>query len=200
MNWQTYSDRYERELLESIIPFWENNSIDKKYGGFFTYLDRDGSVYDMDKYMWMQWRIVYIFATLYNSKYKKDSWLDIAINGYNFLTKNGVDSSGNSYFALNRKGEPIIAPYNIFSEAFAMMGSAALFKATSEEKYKTSAVRTMNNYVKQFDNPKGKWDKSMFARKRRLNLRTYMILANLGIIARDCLNNNDYFSPSNVGG
>ncbi|MDD4317402.1 MAG: AGE family epimerase/isomerase, partial [Victivallaceae bacterium] len=59
--------RYEKELLEHTVPFWEDNCEDQEYGGYFTCLDRDGSVFDSEKYMWMQWRIVYMFATLYMS-------------------------------------------------------------------------------------------------------------------------------------
>ena len=54
--------RYENALTNDIIPFWQKHCIDRKYGGYFTSLDRDGSVYDTTKYMWMQWRIVYMFA------------------------------------------------------------------------------------------------------------------------------------------
>ena len=54
--------RYENELYGRVIPFWENHCVDTQYGGYFTSLDRDGSVYDTEKYMWMQWRIVYMFA------------------------------------------------------------------------------------------------------------------------------------------
>ena len=79
--------RYENELLNSVIPFWEKNCVDEQYGGYFTMLDRDGSVYDKNKYMWMQWRIVYMFATLY-MEYHNENWLKIAKDGYDFLYKN----------------------------------------------------------------------------------------------------------------
>ena len=46
MDWQNYIDRYERELTGNVIPFWQNNCVDKEFGGYFTMLDRDGSVYD----------------------------------------------------------------------------------------------------------------------------------------------------------
>ena len=68
MNFKEISKRYKRELFDSIIPFWENHCIDHDNGGYFTLLDRDGSVYDKEKFMWMQWRIVYMFATLADSK------------------------------------------------------------------------------------------------------------------------------------
>jgi mannose/cellobiose epimerase-like protein (N-acyl-D-glucosamine 2-epimerase family) len=49
--------RYELELPESVEPFWRRLCPDPEFGGYFTCLDRDGSVCDTEKFMWMQWRI-----------------------------------------------------------------------------------------------------------------------------------------------
>ena len=65
INFKRCAERYETELRTSVIPFWENHCVDREFGGYFTSLDRDGSVYDTTKYMWMQWRIVYMFSELY---------------------------------------------------------------------------------------------------------------------------------------
>ena len=100
--WQKYIEKYENELTQSVIPFWEKNCVDREFGGYFTSLDRDGSVYDTYKYMWMQWRVVYMFAEIYLAGYKKDSYVDIAEKGFNFLYKHGRDEAGRYYFALNR--------------------------------------------------------------------------------------------------
>ena len=58
--------QYKNELLNNVIPFWTKNCPDKEYGGYFTMLDRDGSVYETAKYMWMQWRIVWMYCELYD--------------------------------------------------------------------------------------------------------------------------------------
>ncbi len=192
MNFKNYRRKYEKELLEKTIPFWEKNCQDKKYGGYFTSLDRDGSVYDDRKYMWMQWRIVYMFATLYKSQYGKKEWLDIARKGFDFLVKNGKDKNGYYYFAINRDGTPAVAPYSIFSDCFAAMGSAALYKATGENRYRKEAESAMKNYIGRMDNPKLQWEKSLPGAVRRHNLGQYMILANLGLVMKDCLGTDSY--------
>ena len=48
MDFKELANKYKTELLDSVLPFWLNNSIDKEYGGYFSCLDRDGSVYDTD--------------------------------------------------------------------------------------------------------------------------------------------------------
>ena len=87
MDWQKYIEKYEGELLNSVIPFWEKNCVDREFGGYFTSLDRDGSVYDTTKYMWMQWRVVYMFAEIYLAGYEKDEYISIAEKGFDFLYK-----------------------------------------------------------------------------------------------------------------
>ena len=55
---------YRGALLDDVIPFWERHSVDRECGGFFTCLDREGQVFDTDKFIWLQARQVWMFATL----------------------------------------------------------------------------------------------------------------------------------------
>ncbi len=189
---EEYVKKYNTELKDIVIPFWETRCVDKEFGGFFTYLDRDGSVYDTDKYMWMQWRVVYMFSTLYVSFAKNENWLKIAKDGFEFLTKHGKAADGSYYFALNRQGKPILAPFNIFSEAFVVMGAAVLYKATKEEKYKKEAMSAMSHYISRIANPKRQWEKGMPDKPKRLSHGHYMILANLGSVMKDSLGVTEY--------
>ena len=43
MDLSSYVNRYENELVDNVIPFWETHCVDREYGGYFTSLDRDGS-------------------------------------------------------------------------------------------------------------------------------------------------------------
>ena len=51
MDFKELAEQYKRELLEKVIPFWITHSQDKKYGGYFTCLERDGHVFDTDKFV-----------------------------------------------------------------------------------------------------------------------------------------------------
>ena len=194
MNFQPLINRYETTLTEDVIPFWQNHCIDREYGGYFTSLDRDGSVYDTTKYMWMQWRIVYMFAEFYLSPYRKDEFLEIAVKGFDFLYKHGRSPAGDYYFALNRQGEAVTAPYNVFSECFAAMGCAMLSRATGESKYAEAARSAMDHYSLRIKsgNPAGQWNKSLPGKTEYLSLGHYMMLANLGLIMDDCLGEKHY--------
>lgn len=61
-----YASLYHQELTKQIIPFWENHSIDRDSGGYFTCLDQFGNVYDTDKFVWLQARQVWLFSMIYN--------------------------------------------------------------------------------------------------------------------------------------
>ena len=61
------AEQYKHELLEQVIPFWMNHSIDTQFGGFLHCLERDGSVFDTDKFVWMQGREVWMLSKLYNT-------------------------------------------------------------------------------------------------------------------------------------
>lgn len=75
MDFKKLANKYKTELLDSVLPFWLNNSIDKEYGGYFSCLDRDGSVYDTDKFIWLQGREVWLFSMLCNKLGKsRNGW------------------------------------------------------------------------------------------------------------------------------
>ncbi len=60
--------RYETELFERVLPFWERHSPDPAHGGYFNCLDRDGTVYSRSKHVWLQGRQAWLFAKLYTDR------------------------------------------------------------------------------------------------------------------------------------
>lgn len=180
-----YSSLYKEELLKEVIPFWEKYSLDKEFGGYFTCLDREGNVYDTDKFMWLQGRQVWMFSMLYNNVEQKQEWLDIALSGAEFMQKHGMDKDGNWYFSLTREGQPIVQPYNIFSDCFAAMAFGELYKATKNTAHRDLAVKTYNNIMARQNNPKGTWNKAYPGTRPLKNFALPMILCNLSLILEE---------------
>ena len=98
---------YEQELFERVLPFWEQHSPDPDYGGHFNNLDRDGSVYDTTKHIWLQARQVWMFSKLYRLVEARQSWLSNAESGMNFLINHALRPDGRVYFSLARDGQPL---------------------------------------------------------------------------------------------
>ncbi len=172
---------YRDELVNNILPFWLNNSQDSEFGGYFTCLDREGKVYDTDKFIWLQGRQVWLFSMLYNNMEKREEWLDCAIQGGEFLKRYGHDGNYNWYFSVTREGKPIIEPYNIFSYTFATMAFAQLSKATGNQEYAEIAKKTFDIILERKDNPKAKWDKSHPGTRPLKGFSLPMILCNLAL-------------------
>ena len=57
---------YRNELLSNILPFWMKYGLDKENGGYFTCVDRDGTLMDSTKSVWFQGRFAFILAYAYN--------------------------------------------------------------------------------------------------------------------------------------
>lgn len=193
---------YKNALLNNIIPFWENHSLDLECGGYYTCLDRTGKVYDTDKFMWLQGRQAWTFSMLYNLVEKNENWLKIAKHGIDFIIKHGMDADGNFYFSTTREGKPLVQPYNIFSDCFAAMAFGQYAKASGDENIRQLAKQTYLNILKKKDNPKGIYEKSTNARPLK-SFSLPMILSNLvleleGVLDADEVNKTIDFSINEV--
>ncbi len=186
--------RYQNELYDNVLPFWMEHAIDHEYGGFLTCLERDGSVYDTSKFMWMQWRIVYMLAKIYDASNGKGDarWIEVAQQGYDFLTQHGKSEDGTYYFALNRKGEPAVAPYNIYTDYYAGMAAAALAKVTGDDNQKAEAEFCTRSFIRRMNNPKGRWEKSLPGKKQRRFMEFQMMPINLFYEVEACTGTTEY--------
>jgi N-acylglucosamine 2-epimerase len=171
--------QYRDALLENVLPFWAQHSIDEEQGGFFTCLDRTGQVYDTDKFIWLQNRQVWTFSMLYNRLEHREEWAAIAAHGAKFLADHGRDEEGNWYFSLNRAGQPLTQPHNIFSDCFAAMAFSQYALASGEDWAKDVAQQAYRNVLHRQANPKGKYNKVYPGTRPMKTLAVPMILANL---------------------
>jgi N-acylglucosamine 2-epimerase len=198
---------YKTTLLENVIPFWEAHSIDPHYGGYFSCLSGEGKVYDSDKFIWLQNRQLWTFSMLCNQCCKqpekvsaggldqglhfslgeatRSRWLSIAKGGADFLAQHGRDGEGNWYFSLTRSGQPLVQPYNIFSDCFAAMAfsqyALAVGPGTEQDRAKEIALQAYHNVLRRQDNPKGSYNKAYPGTRPLKSLAVPMILANLSL-------------------
>ena len=185
-----YSELYKKTLLDDVIPFWENNSLDLENGGYFSCLDQNGKVFDTDKFIWLQGRQAWTFSILYNEVDKNPKWLEIARSGIDFIRKYGMDREGNFYFSVTKEGQPLVRPYNIFSDCFAAMAFAQYAKATGDQEIASLAKRTYYNILRKKDDPKGIYDKNTDIRPLK-GFSLPMILSNLVLELEDVLDKEE---------
>ncbi|MBU7004193.1 MAG: AGE family epimerase/isomerase [Theionarchaea archaeon] len=181
---ENLAELYRDVLLEDVIPFWTNHSIDMRCGGYFTCLDRKGDVFDTDKFVWLQGRQAWMYSKLYNEVDQNGEWLDIARLGAEFLRDHGMDDGGNFYFSLERSGKPLVQPYNIFSDCFAAMAFSEYARASGEDWAGELAVDTFRNIQKRAGNPKGQYSKAFPGTRPLVSLALPMITINLALELR----------------
>ena len=138
---------YKKEL-DNTLDFWYNHGYDKVNGGFYTCLERNGNVYDTDKAVWAQGRGLWVFAKAYNFIKKDERYLTAAKHAYEFITSKCYDEDQRMFFTVTGDGKHIQKRRYWFSESFAVVGSAELYRATKEVKYLETARNTFDTLLK----------------------------------------------------
>lgn len=153
---QALIECYRDGLLTDTIPFWTTHAPDEQHGGFFTALNRDGSVMDTDKSVWHQGRFTWMLGELYNTVEPNPEWLQLAKGGADFLEQHCFDESdGRMWFHVTREGKPIRKRRYAFSEAFAAIGFGEVAKATSDSRYAELAEQCFRKFIRHGLDPQG---------------------------------------------
>ena len=124
---------YRSGLLDDTLPFWIRHSVDSENGGFIFSLDRDGTVVDTDKPMWIEGRFTWLLATVYDTVEKREEWLKLAKHGIDFMLEHGFDKDGRMFYSVTREGKPLRKRRYLFSECFATVALAAYGQASGDE-------------------------------------------------------------------
>lgn len=112
---------------------------------------------------------------------QRDKWLATALHGADFLQKHGQAFNGSWYFSLTRDGNPLVQPYNIFSDCFATMAFGQLSIATGRDEHAQLAKSTFEQILARRENPKGHWNKAVAGTRPLKNFALPMILCNLAL-------------------
>ncbi|XP_041037407.1 N-acylglucosamine 2-epimerase [Carcharodon carcharias] len=141
-----------REELDRTVQFWLKHSHDREFGGFFTCLDRDGTVYDDLKYIWLQGRQVWTYCRLYRTveRFHRQELLDAAVAGAEFLIRHAAvsEESRKQAFVVTQDGRPVKVQRTIYSECFYTMAMNEIWRVTGVTRYQTEAVEMMEQIVR----------------------------------------------------
>lgn len=183
---------YRDMLLDNVIPFWMKYSPDWKNGGYYHYLDRDGSILSPDKSVWIQGRGTWIFSRLYNVLEKRSDWLNLAKLGYDFLIKHCFDTDGRMFFKVTNDGRPLRKRRYWFSETFAAIGCAEYAKASGDSDALEKADRIFDLILKLYRNP-GLREPKVYPQTRQTKSHSEtMILIATAQVMREVKNDDSY--------
>ena len=144
---------YRNELLSNILPFWMKYGLDKENGGYFTCVDRDGTLMDSTKSVWFQGRFAFILAYAYNHIEKNEEWLRACKNGIDFIEKHCFDTDGRMFFEVTATGIPVRKRRYVFSETFAAIAMAHYALASGDKGYAEKAVNLFKQVLHYKNTP-----------------------------------------------
>ena len=140
-------------LMDSVLPFWTTHAIDPN-GGINTCIANDGTVINRDKWLWSQWRAVWVFSKLYNCIERRSEWLDLAQHICRFAAQHGWDERYKGWvLRLSGDGEVLDGCDSIYVDGFAIYGLTELARATGSDEPLTLARRTADAMLVHLQRP-----------------------------------------------
>ena len=119
---ETYAAYYRQELLDDLIPFWQNRVYDRECGGFFSCFDREGKRLKDIKSGWFVGRNTYTFANLYNTVERREDWLALAEAGADWLLRYAHQGDYRFNSLMDRRGGVLDGSRSIFNDSFSVKG------------------------------------------------------------------------------
>lgn len=141
MSFDELYDFYRHHLMDDVLPFWLDHAIDRECGGINTCIEDDGTILSYDKYMWSQWRAVWVFASLVNRFESRPEWRDAAESIYRFAANHGFDGDGRTVFSLDRTGRVKEPHTSIYADGFALYGLTAYYEMTQDDEARQTAMK-----------------------------------------------------------
>jgi N-acylglucosamine 2-epimerase len=180
---------YLTDLEKNILPFWLEHGLDKVNGGFYTCVDRDGSLMDTTKSVWFQGRAAYVFALAYNKIKKNPVWLEAAGSAIGFIERYCFDTDGRMFFEISAEGTGLRKRRYLFSECFAAIAMAEYSKATNDKAYAEKALDLFRRII-HYKNTPGLLQPKYSPAVDMKGLSLPMILLNTAIRIREVVNDD----------
>jgi N-acylglucosamine 2-epimerase len=147
-------------LFKNILPFWMTFAQDPA-GGINTCLRDDGSLVSRDKWLWSQWRAVWVFSKLANTFGQRpegaphrDQWLDFARRIYDFPIRHGYDEQTPGWkLRLSGGGRTLQGCESIYADGFAIYGCVEYAKATGDPAAAHWAAKTGTEMLARLQMP-----------------------------------------------
>lgn len=135
-----WAESYKDDMVNNIMPFWMMHGLDRKHGGVYTCVDRDGTLMDTTKSVWFQGRFGFIAAFAYNNIEKNPEWLAASKSCLDFIEAHCFDTDGRMYFEVTEDGVPLRKRRYVFSECFAAIAMSEYALASGDRTYAEKAL------------------------------------------------------------
>jgi mannose/cellobiose epimerase-like protein (N-acyl-D-glucosamine 2-epimerase family) len=121
-------------LLNAALPFWAGRGVDRRRGGFFEKIDRDGRPMECMRRARLVSRQIYCFATAHALGWGGAA-PEIVEHGLDFLLRHLVMADGTVCSAVSADGEEVDGSYDPYDYAFVLFGLAAAARVLAPSDY-----------------------------------------------------------------
>ncbi|MCX6953315.1 MAG: AGE family epimerase/isomerase [Verrucomicrobia bacterium] len=140
-------------LFDHVMPFWTRHAVDK-CGGLCTCINDRGEILSTEKWLWSQWRAVWVFSRIYNRLDRDPEWLRLAQHIAGFCIRYGWETSSDGWaLLLSRDGKILRGYESTYVDAFAVYGLTELYLATGDDSLRALACRTADASLKKLRGP-----------------------------------------------
>ncbi len=139
---QAFSQAVEKELLEDILPFWMENTVDRENGGFYGEITSEKVINPKaPKGGILCSRILWTFSHAY-LVYHKPEYLAIADHAYRFLLDHLWDNSyGGAYWSVDAMGNPLDTRKHTYVQSFTIYGLSEYYRAAQRPEALQKAIQ-----------------------------------------------------------
>ena len=131
------------------MPFWMRHGVDPE-GGVNSCMRDDGTLVSRDKWLWSQWRAVWVFSKLFNRIEPRESWLEVARKTLEFVKRHGwLEEEGGWALLLSGQGEVLRGYETVYVDAFAIYGLTEYARATGDREAIALARKTADNCLQR---------------------------------------------------
>src|SRR3954447_23307199 len=145
-----------KNLEQAVVAFWYPRSIDRANGGYLlAFDDRAATTGTPNKMIVSQARMVWLFARLARSGYRREEMKEAAAQGFRFLADRMWDPEhGGFYWEVDPTGTRVTdgGKYT-YGESFGLYALSEYYRATGDEKALALATRLYDLLVRYARDP-----------------------------------------------
>ena len=148
-----WAERYRKDLVDDIMPFWLKYGLDRVNGGVYTCVDRDGTLMDTTKSVWFQGRFGFTSAFAYNNVERNPEWLAASKSCIDFIEAHCFAPDGHMYFEVTAEGVGLRKRRYVFSESFAAIAMSEYAIASGDMTYAEKALELFKRMQRFISEP-----------------------------------------------
>src|SRR6266540_614537 len=157
----SYAADMKEDLVEKVLPYWHDTTLDKTNGGYVLADDVQGRPAATEKQIVTQSRLIWAFSHVHLKGYhdSERGYLKAAEHGYRFLLDHFLDKKNGGYFwTTDLTGKVLNDRKILYGEAFVIYALTEYYRASSDKEALRRAMDLYRDLQKNaYDKKNGGW-------------------------------------------